>query len=406
MSDLLLHSSDHPTIDYTAAESKTSDAGEKHMKHYIALFDPVLNQLKVIEARRMTVRSSVRQLEAAPPDSDEDAETKPAVTNYSSRAALTQAFGTKKSKKAVQSIAENRLLARGADDVANNPLSNAILSSVPDEVAVDAEEPETPRTHKPLPPADLSTDDITQVYPLASLVFPGPAWTTLSQMPVAYWRDRISNKKEVKSTSRFVANRVAYLTKSHLASPSDESLLLNVQILRYIQLLIEISVYIHRLPRQRPIPQPEKWPLKTITESSSVSNSLLAKLTAHFFPNSLPTTHNTTLLHTTILALALHIPPPSLKLGVGTLVTEPTDLALDLALEQTQVRKLYRELGCKIESAKDSELQRWGLQKVIGKKIVDADGKETALPKPKFAKLSFPIHFPTVSQGRPSTRRR
>ena len=38
-STLLLHSSDHPTIDYLATETKVEDLAEKHMKHYIGVFN-------------------------------------------------------------------------------------------------------------------------------------------------------------------------------------------------------------------------------------------------------------------------------------------------------------------------------------------------------------------------------
>ncbi|SLM39136.1 RNA polymerase I associated factor, A49-like, partial [Lasallia pustulata] len=55
----------------------------------------------------MTVKSRIRQYQQ---DSESEEEDTPAPA-YSSRAALTEAFGSKKSKKAVATIAENRLLA-------------------------------------------------------------------------------------------------------------------------------------------------------------------------------------------------------------------------------------------------------------------------------------------------------
>jgi DNA-directed RNA polymerase I subunit RPA49 len=57
----LLHSSNHPMIDYTATED--ADPIGKYLKHYAAIYDPVSGQLQVTEAKKMTVRASVRQQE-------------------------------------------------------------------------------------------------------------------------------------------------------------------------------------------------------------------------------------------------------------------------------------------------------------------------------------------------------
>ncbi|KAI1612224.1 DNA-directed RNA polymerase I subunit A49 [Exophiala viscosa] len=406
-STLLLQSSTHPTIDYLATESSTTDVADKHVKHYIAVFDPVTSHLKVLPAKKMSVRSSVR---TPGQDSNSDSEAEATQATPSSRAALTAAFGTKKSKKAVASMAENRLLAHAGDaaDGTQDALSSAILSSIKDEGDdADTVDQATARANKPLPQADLSATDITQVYPFSSLIFPGPPRTTLSQMPIAYWRDRIGSSKPVNSRFRFIAHRVEGLTKPHIDNPADKTYLTNLQILRYIQLLLEIHTYIARLPHRRPIPDPEKWPAKT-TSDASLSTTFLSKLISHFFPTSQPTQQAKTLLITTILALTLHIPPPKFHAGqdLPALITEPTDISLDLALQPAEVNKYYRELGCKMDSLTEGELTRYGWEKAgKARKVVDATGKEVSLPKPKFAKLRFPIEFPKVSSGRPSARR-
>ncbi|EXJ83860.1 hypothetical protein A1O1_07488 [Capronia coronata CBS 617.96] len=412
---LLLQTSDHPTIDYVATESNTTEVGERHMKHYVAVFDPSSKSLRVTEAKKVTVRSSVRQVDQRDGSDGEENDTGATptwATMPSSRAALTEAFGTKKSKKAVASVAENRLLARGGEKATDSPVSNAILWSIKDEDDPFLDTKNTSdatvlsRANKPLPPANLDTTEIEEVYGLSALVFPAPARTTLAQMPLAYWRERIGAKKDVVSRYRFVAHRVDRLTRLHLENPDDQTTLLKLQLLRYIQLLLELYTYITRLPARKPIPQPEQWPDHT-TSDASLSTAFLSKLVAHFFPTSIPTAQAKTLLTTTILALTLHIPPPKWQPGVTmpVLVTEPSDISLDLALQPTEVSKLFRELGCKMESLADMELARWGWEKKgKARKIVDEDGKETTLPKPKFAKLRFPIEFPKISAGRPSRR--
>jgi DNA-directed RNA polymerase I subunit RPA49 len=417
-STLLLQSSTHPTIDYLATESSTTSIADKHVKQYIAIFDPSTNNLSVIPAKKMTVRSSVRQLPSAN-DTDEsaaaaasDAEPPTQPPTSSSRAALTEAFGTKKSKKAVAAIAENRLLARTADnDIENDPLSSAILSSIQEDAAYADPSLSTTtadiRANKPLPQADLTATDINHFYPLSSLIFPGPARTTLSQMPISIWRDRISSGKEIQSRFRYIAHRVAGLVQLHLSHPDDGSVLEKLQILRYIQLLLELHVYISRLPsRNRAIPPPEKWPANT-TSDTSLSAAFQYKLVGNIFPSYLPTQHAKTLLITTILTLTLHVPPPKWAPGqeLSVLITEPSDISLDLALQPVEVTKYYRELGCRLETLSDAELTRYGWEKVgKARKKVDSEGKEVTLPKPKFAKLRFPVEFPKISAGRPGKR--
>ena len=398
-SEVLLHSTTHPTIDFTATENDMHT--DKHLKHYVAVFDPKTGDLQVTEARRLTARSSVRRRGAAVSEDEGSGEETKAVTNYSSRAALTNTFGTKKSKKAVQSIAENRLLARAGDD-ANNPLSKAILSSMPEsDMPEDTDTKQLAHSNKPLPVPNLHTDDVNIAYPLTSLVFPGPPSTTLDQMPLSSWIDNVSKGNPVNALSRFVANRVTYLTRAHASSPADATLKLNVQLLRYVLFLIELSAHIRTLKRHVRIPPPSSWPPKTIT--GNLAFSLISGALSHFFPTYQLSTTGTTLLHTTILAIALHIPPPSFQVAPGTLVTEPTDLQMDLALEPEVCSKYYRELGCKMASASDAELSLWGMEKLT-KKRKTAEGEKN-ISKPRWAKLTLPFVFPTMSMGRRQGRR-
>lgn len=359
----------------------------------------------------MTVRSSVRQFETEP-DSDEEEgeETKPPPTP-SSRAALTHAFGTKKSKKAVAAVAENRLLARD-DENLDNPISSAILSAIKEEEDDKAGILETEaasRVNKPLPQADVSASDISDVYALGALVFPAPPTTTLSQMSIKEWLDRAKQGKPINSHYRYVAHRVGYLTKTVLKDPESKDARQKLQVLRYIELLLEMHTFVSRRPGRRPLPPIEQWTTSQAggkaLGTASLSTTFQSRIVSHFFPTNIPTAASKTLLTTTILALTLHVPPPKFQPGAAptVLATDPSDIQLDLALPQVEVSKLFRELGCKLESATDAELTRWGLDKVVSKGV-DDEGNEVRLPKPKFAKLRFPIEFPKISMGRPSRR--
>ena len=336
----------------------------------------------------MTIRNVVRQF-----DTREDAEQESApASGYASRAALTEAFGTKKSKKAAQSIAENRLLARGgAGDV--DPLSQAIAATVKEE---EDEPSSSPQITKPLPQADTDATDIREVYSLSTLIIPQSE--TLKSMPLEKWRKPMSNKRQVSVAFRYVANRIGYLMPAHIAAPDDEDYLRHLQVLRYIYLLLEFHKFAARHSPKKTMPFPDQWTEDTI--SDTIASPTQRALFKHFFPERKSSRFSLILLRTTILALTLHIPPPSFITGKDALVTEPTDISLDMGVDKAEVIKLYRELGCKVDSATDTQLERWGLLKLYTQPKVDEDGKAIKVAKPRFAKLTFPLAFVKVSQGR------
>lgn len=60
---LLLHSSTHRNLDYTAREE---ERGSKPLlNHYIGIYDPQTGKLQVIEAKKMVVRGAVRSKQVA-----------------------------------------------------------------------------------------------------------------------------------------------------------------------------------------------------------------------------------------------------------------------------------------------------------------------------------------------------
>ena len=378
-------------IDYTAREGLVPS--EKLLKHYVALYDPISGQLRVTEAKKLSLKTCVRQ-RGMVVDSDNEAR-KERPTNYSSKGALTHAFGTKKSKKAVLERAESMLLAPGGEH-SNTLLSKALLSSMPSQDEADMDDESLIQANKPLPKPDLATGDITQVYALTSLVYPSPSIVTLEQMPIRDWMTNVAAKQPISCFSRFVAGRSTYLTRAVNASPANQGARQTLQILRYILVLIELAFFLRRVRPGKRLPPPASY-VKEIT--GPIPSPLLSQIVQHFCPGGMgPSNFHATLLHSTILALTLHIPPPSLDPGPGVLITEPTDIQQDLNLRPDQVRLLFRELGCKLESSTDADLSRWGLIKRLKK----VDGA----PAPKFAKLRLPLEFPKRSSGAPAQRRR
>lgn len=400
-SQILLHSSGHPTIDYQAGEG--AETGEAHLRHYVAVYDPATNKLQITEAKRLTVRGSIRQQPRA--DEDEEAETHDATQG--TRSALTEAFGSKKSKKAVQAMAENRQLGQGIE---GQTIAEAITAHIdPDEEEEDEADATIIRlSNKPIPQPNLQTDDIASVYALSSLIKPSPASNTLKSMPLVSWLSKLkSNKEVVDLRSRFIANRLGYLGKQVAANPDQaQQWMPQLQLLRYIDLLIQIHHFTSKHDRRRRMPWIDEWPAGTL--SSGMPTPVLKEIMKFHFPeNNTATTHAMTLLRTIILALTLHILPPSGRTGGASgaghgsqLVAEPTEISLDLALDAASAKKLYQELGCVVKPAPEKDLNVWGYAK-LARKSAKGD-----VPRPSFAVLKFPLSFPKVSSGRKAGGRR
>lgn len=75
--ELLLHSSTHPKLDYTARE-EASNGSENYLSHYIGVYDPESGQLQLVQARKAVVRSTLR---SAATRANEDEATKDDAPN-------------------------------------------------------------------------------------------------------------------------------------------------------------------------------------------------------------------------------------------------------------------------------------------------------------------------------------
>lgn len=62
--ELLLHSTSHPTLDYTVKEDTVRGTKPK-LNHFVGIYDPKTGRMQVVEAKKMTVRGAVRSKQAA-----------------------------------------------------------------------------------------------------------------------------------------------------------------------------------------------------------------------------------------------------------------------------------------------------------------------------------------------------
>ena len=62
--ELLLHSTSHHNLDYTAREERHSGS-KPLLNHFLGIFDPKTGDMQVIEAKKMIVRGTVRAKQAS-----------------------------------------------------------------------------------------------------------------------------------------------------------------------------------------------------------------------------------------------------------------------------------------------------------------------------------------------------
>ncbi|KAJ5345191.1 hypothetical protein N7541_007684 [Penicillium brevicompactum] len=421
-SEMLLQSSDHAKLDFVGREG-TGDDTDSQLKHYVAVVDPERKTWKVVEVRRATLRGAVRTRKAEDDSDEEDMvfdgpqfssnkqKTNNQQTMRAQRTALTNTFGTKQSRKAVQSMAENAQLSN-APTGAVPQAGAALISSMPSnttsgrakELAVQAEV----QAAKPLPTPDLSASHPSDVYTIETLV-PG-SHTTLTQLNgVDDWKAQVEAGLGVTTVSRYVSNRVGAVVLSDNTT--------HLQVLRFIQLLIEFGRCLKsgganakgggpgskRLPPREELRRILSNTTGASTKSADASSDLLPEsvidaVRRRFAPTGGYVSKNDfTLLQTTICALSLHIPPQPAKDGGSSslggnapneLATDPSDLRDDLRLDPTAIHQFFRELGCRIDKPRESEFAKWNIK----------GGKAEANAR-RVARLRIPVEFPKVSRG-------
>ena len=366
-----------------------------------------------MEARRITVRGQLRSRlgDDEERSAADAAAAAAAISNYTSRAALTETFGTKKSKKAVQSVAENRLLAQDGDGEAGttNPLSEAFLATMPTETVLPDGEVDLVQENKPLPKANLAALTSDAAYPLSSLVFPSPS--ALDKVDVSDWQALAASGQDIQVLSRFVASRVeayieASLSESEKSQDNKSPALRRLRLLRYALILIELSRFISvpgRSDRGRSVPPPKKL-LQRFSDPKPPLY-LLEGIRRHFVPkDDTMRSFETQRLHTTICALALHLPSRrTLDRPNYHFTIEPSDLRDDLSLDDKTIRHYFKELGCRVDSLTETESAVYGVKKSKRSKEAEASGDalKAKTHDVRIAKLRIPLRFPKQSVGRP-----
>lgn len=373
--DLLLHSSSHRTVDYTAREDKPSGAGQPLLKHYVGLFDPASGQLQLVEAKKMSIRGSVRA-QQAPQEAMESRKLSQvrlalphilrtaanlSQTTMNLKADLGQTFGTKKAKKALAAITENAISPRkpqaGDAPQALDASDKALMATIKDvtmSVATKEDLQNAMDAAKPVPRGNYDAEEIQDVYRPENLI----GRDILELIQVNDWAEAVKNNEDVKLRSRFVAHRINRVG-------SGESAVLRLRVLRYLYFLVLLHLT-SKKGKDRGTRDVLKKD-KLTEELAPAPPPVVESIRRRFSDNGVMRKQHVDLLATHCAAFACIL---------DNFETNTWDLKEDLGLEQKQMNQYFMEIGATM-------------------KRVKAEGRTDSI-----ARLKLPLVFPKIRQMR------
>jgi DNA-directed RNA polymerase I subunit RPA49 len=284
---------------------------------------------------------------------------------------LGQTFGTKKAKKAIASVTENAIdqsrLFRDPSKAAQpeklTAANMALLGSLAESAAnmpTREELGDASTSANTRPEGNKEAMDPTKIYTVEKVI----GLDTMKIIPVRQWMETMKAKKEITTSSRFVARRL----QMHAQNPEK------LKILRYMLLLIDFynassgGKFGRRLPKRDDLkkilgdmPEAALEGVKRKFANAGIMNKQMSD------------------------SLIMHL--CAMAFMVDGADVDTWDLKEDLKLETKQITIYFAQIGAKIASLGEVERKKLGLEKA-------------AAAQRKVAKLKAPLTYPKVSVGR------
>lgn len=353
--ELMLHSSQHPRLDYTAS----SVALDQNLAHYVAIYEPATNQIEIKRAHHLSLRSGLRR--------EDKGEDKQRQTFRQQREELGREFGTKKAKKAIADKFVNAIVKDGNSKGKKNDVEEAVLASMADMVSAvpkEEEKLEAALASKPIPKPNLEAENVEDVYTYNTLLPP----TDARLVPIKDWLEKTQAEENIELKHRFPAYRIQALGTS-----GDTS---RLKSLRYLALLLEFHDVLANAGRSG-----KKVPKKDLLQKKldGWPENLIDAVRRRFAnaSNELPKWHMDN-LYAHMCALSLY---------VDGWTTDTTDLKEDLKMENKEITQYFRELGCRVAAPTEAERER--------RKLTKAQAGVR-----RIARLKLPLEFPKARTAR------
>ncbi|KIL95282.1 dna-directed rna polymerase i subunit rpa49 [Fusarium avenaceum] len=359
--DFLLHSNAHRTMDYTVKAE--GPRGEKPaMNHFLGIYDPKTGKLEVVEAKKMTMRASVRARQGAAASNERNMKQ----TMSELKTDLGQTFGTKKAKKAIQENVLNAIAPQkkaGDSPTKIDAAGRAILSSVGEITSTMASREELQAVvdeAKPVPLANLEATEIQDVYDPKKII----GADILKLVPVREWQEKVQHKESIQVPSRFVAARVNRVA-------GNEEAVDRLRVLRYF--FFVLLFYLHTKPGKargtRAIPPREKLRELLAPAPEAVIESIRRKFSDR---GEMRKFHMDLLMtHCCVFASI-----------IDNFEVDTQNLRDDLKIDQKTMNSYFHEIGGRV------------------KPVTNKDTKTTV----HLARLTLPLNFPKQRHVVPKRR--
>ncbi|KAK4078390.1 hypothetical protein Purlil1_12016 [Purpureocillium lilacinum] len=351
--EILLHSTAHRSLDYTAREEEPRGS-KPLMKHYVGVYDPKTGKLEVVEAKKMVVRGQVRAKQL-PTASAKDIGAR--QTNMERKTDLGQTFGTKKAKKAIRenvlnAIAPEKKPGDGSPTKIDNA-ARAMLDSVgalTSQMATREQLQAVVDEAKPVPKANLEATEIQDVYDPDVII----GSDILNLVPIREWQEKARHKEGIQIPSRFIAARVN-------AIATNDDALTRLRVLRYMGfvLLFYLGTKPGKQKGTRQLPSREK--LRELL--SPAPEAVVENIRRKFSDAGTMRKFHIDLLMTHCCVFACI---------VDNFEVDTENLRDDLRIDQGSINKFFHEIG--------------GRVKPVGSK---AEGRQANI-----ARLALPLDFP------------
>ncbi|KAK0621193.1 RNA polymerase I associated factor, A49-like protein [Bombardia bombarda] len=350
--ELLLHSTSHRSLDYTAREDHAVGT-QQMLKHYIGIFDPRSGEVQIVEGRKMVVRGVVRS-QVASDDAMVDRTVRQNMRDMKND--LGETFGTKKAKKAIKSVTENAITAaKGVDKLGKGDL--ALMDTIQDsakDMATREELQAAVDSARPVPRCNPDADEIQDVYVPAEII----GTEVLNAIPVMDWQEMTQTSEPVLVPSRYVANRVNRVA-------GNEDAVQRLKVLRYLLWVLIFWATTTQGKQRGTFSIGKRDKLREVMHPAP--EVVIENIRRKFSDNGVMRKTDVDLLMTHCCAFASIID----NFEVNTF-----DLREDLKLEQKQLNQYFMEIGARIKQSKS------------GDKVEH------------FAKLTLPLQFPKIRQAR------
>jgi DNA-directed RNA polymerase I subunit RPA49 len=220
-------------LDYTAQEEQDGSS-ESQLKDYVGVFDPATKKLQLVPVKRVTVRSTLRSETEEMREEQEKLEARQA-TMMAKRHALAAEFGSKKSRKAIEDMTLNAIRSGKPDDptssrnesVAENILSN--MTSATGAMPTKEDLAAAVDSSKPRPTPNMAAEYPTDVYSIETVV----GSELMTMIEIKDWVDASEAGQNIQVTSRYVAKRIARLSRNKQIQ--------KLKVLRFILLCINFA---------------------------------------------------------------------------------------------------------------------------------------------------------------------